>query len=139
MRGRNAYQEDMLATALWMRDHLPPGTVAAAWNSGIYGWYSGLPVVNLDGLINDEIADRIRSGEAQESYLERRGIEVLVDHDETVEQLDAAWRERSLRPIFRRARTHHGGKDITVWRIEAYPDPRKAWRSRRGSNPRPPE
>lgn len=123
VRGRNAYQEDMLATALWMRDHIPSGTVAAAWNSGIYGWYSGLPVVNLDGLINNEIADRIRSGESEESYLERRGIEVLVDYDETVErQLDASWRERHLTPLFRRPRSTRNGKDITVWGIRGEGD-----------------
>ncbi len=122
VRGRNAYQEDMLATAFWMRDHLLPGTVAAAWNSGIYGWYSGLPVVNLDGLINNEIADRIRSGESEEAYLERRRIEVLVDYDETVErQIDPGWRERHLRPLFRRTKTHGGGKNITVWGIGDIP------------------
>lgn len=122
VRGRNAYQVDMLATAHWMRDHLPPGTVAAAWNSGIYGWYSGLTVVNLDGLINNEIADRIRSGETQEAYLERRGIEVLVDYDTTVEQLDTAWRERHLTPLFRRPRSTRNGKDITVWGIRGKGD-----------------
>jgi hypothetical protein len=122
IRGRNAYQQDMLATALWMREHLPPGTLAAAWNSGIYGWYSELSVVNLDGLINNEIADRIRAGESEEAYLERRGIEVLVDYDETVKrQLDPAWRERHLRPLFRRTKTHGGGKDITVWGIGDIP------------------
>jgi hypothetical protein len=117
IRGRNADQRDMLAAAVWMRENVEPDKVAAAWNAGIYGWYSGLRVVNLDGLINNEVATRIRSGEAQEAYLGRRGIRVLVDYDETVAQLDSEWRAAHLRPLRRFPATTRGGKDITVWEI----------------------
>lgn len=116
-RGRNAWQTDMLEAARWMERELPPDTVAAAWNAGIYGWYSRLRLINLDGLINNEIADMSRTGEKVEGYLIRRRVRVLVDYDETVFTLDPAWRAEHLAPLRHFPVTARGGKPITVWQV----------------------
>jgi hypothetical protein len=79
VRGRNRKQQDMYTTAVWMRDNLPAETRVAAWNAGLYGWYSGLAVINLDGLINNEIADVILHSQSLTSYLPRHHVQYVVD------------------------------------------------------------
>ncbi|HEX5042413.1 MAG TPA: hypothetical protein VFV75_05880 [Candidatus Polarisedimenticolaceae bacterium] len=85
--GRNREQRDMLRAARWVAAHVPPESRVGAWNAGIYSWYSAHTVINLDGLINDEIAPWIRAGKPMIGYLDRRGIDVVVDYDEIVRQL----------------------------------------------------
>ena len=79
LRGRNRYQTHALATAEWMRSNLPADAIVAAWNAGIYGFYSGRPVVNLDGLINDDIFGWLRSGRPIADYLRRLNVRYVVD------------------------------------------------------------
>ena len=112
MHGRNRDQRDMLGAARWVAAHLPPGSRVGAWNAGIYSWYSEHTVVNLDGLINDEIAGWIRGGEPMIGYLDRRGIEVVVDYDELLQQLPPERLE-----VLARFPSRWGGKPISVVRI----------------------
>lgn len=55
-----------------------------AWNAGILSYFSGRDVVNLDGLVNDDIlpyatADRLSD------YIDKRGIRYIVDSRAMVE------------------------------------------------------
>ena len=112
VQGRNRDQRDMLGAARWVALHVPPEVRVGAWNAGIYSWYSGHTVINLDGLINDEIAPWIRSGEPMVGYLDRRGIDVVVDYDEIVRQLPP---ERLH--LLARFESAWGGKPISVVRL----------------------
>lgn len=91
IRGRNRYQIQALATAEWMRDNLPPGAIAAAWNTGIYGFYSGRTVINLDGLINDDMLEWLRSGRPVADYLRRRNVRYIVDDADADQQKWFRW------------------------------------------------
>jgi hypothetical protein len=112
VQGRNRDQRDMLAAARWVADHVPVTTRVGAWNAGIYSWYSGHTVVNLDGLINDEIAAWVRGGRPFVGYLERRGIDVVVDYDEILRQLP-----QEQIQVIARFESAWGGKPISVVRL----------------------
>ena len=45
-------EQSSYANALLMNRILPEGSIIGSWDSGIMGYYSGFPVVNLDGLVN---------------------------------------------------------------------------------------
>ncbi|WP_394826199.1 hypothetical protein [Pendulispora albinea] len=68
----------LLGTAgQWVRD---TGNRAVAFNAGIVGYFSASRVVNLDGLVNDDIQPYIFSGQTA-CYIEAVGADVLVDVD----------------------------------------------------------
>jgi hypothetical protein len=69
--------------ALWIRDHLPPGTVIGAKNSGLYQYYSGHVVLNIDGKLNHEIVP-VMQARGLLDYLRSRGVEYLADREETM-------------------------------------------------------
>ena len=52
---------------------------AAGFNSGIVSAFSGLPVIDLDGVVNPEAARAVREKKLL-GYLRRRGVDVIVDH-----------------------------------------------------------
>jgi hypothetical protein len=68
----------LLAEAAWIRDNLRPSDLAASWNAGIVGYFSGQPVVNLDGLTNSWEYFRSYRFDLC-SYWEEAGIDFLVD------------------------------------------------------------
>jgi hypothetical protein len=51
-RFRGAEHEIWLDAALWARANLPPEAVVGMTDCGLFGYLSGRPTVNLDGLIN---------------------------------------------------------------------------------------
>lgn len=73
-----------------------PGLRAAAFNSGVLSAFSGLPVVNVDGVVNPEAARAARERRLL-AYLRARGIDVLADHGPLISlhgELDGGgWRE----------------------------------------------
>jgi hypothetical protein len=69
--------------ALWIRDNLPGETVIGAKNSGIYQYYSGHVVLNIDGKLNHEIVPAMEQRELLD-YLRNHHVEYLVDREETM-------------------------------------------------------
>jgi len=51
-----------------------------SWNSGVIGYYSGGRVINLDGLVNNEVVPWIMAGRL-EGYLAEKGIRYLLDFE----------------------------------------------------------
>ncbi|HEY1016588.1 MAG TPA: glycosyltransferase family 39 protein [Herpetosiphonaceae bacterium] len=76
-------QPTMHAMALWVRDNLPADAVLGAKNSGIYQYYSGHTVINLDGKLNHEILPALAQRRLSE-YIRSKGIAYLVDREETL-------------------------------------------------------
>ena len=69
-----------LQAADWLRPRLFAGAVAASWNAGMIGYFTGGRVVNLDGLVNDATFLReVVRGRDLAGYLERERIRFLVD------------------------------------------------------------
>ncbi len=48
----NAWDGFYYEAAMWMRNVLPQGAKAGAWDAGYIGYFSGLHVINLDGMAN---------------------------------------------------------------------------------------
>ncbi|NOY98204.1 MAG: hypothetical protein GXP40_03230 [Chloroflexi bacterium] len=48
------YQQIMLKAGRYLNQHPPDGKIAS-WNAGIIGYYQGGYVINVDGLVNDDI------------------------------------------------------------------------------------
>jgi hypothetical protein len=65
--------------ALWSGANLPPGSVVAMTDAGVFGYFSGLTTINLDGLINNyRYRDELRSGRLLE-YLRQRKVSHFLD------------------------------------------------------------
>jgi len=53
----------------WIKANVPPGTVLGARDAGKLGWFSGCPVINLDGLINDDRFLAVLAGGTEGAYV----------------------------------------------------------------------
>ncbi|MFH0911869.1 MAG: hypothetical protein V1918_10240, partial [Planctomycetota bacterium] len=62
------------------------GARFGAFNSGIYGYYSAAPVVNMDGLVNNRAFDAMRGGTLFDGFLRDFGIRFVVDQEMIVRQ-----------------------------------------------------
>ena len=71
------------AAALELRTADLDGPVGA-WNAGVLAYFSGREVVNLDGLVNDDVVPYVVSDRLAD-YIDARGIRYIVDYRYMVE------------------------------------------------------
>ncbi len=114
----HALHADLHAMAGWVRENTPPDAVLGCWNAGIMGCFSGRTVVNLDGVVNDEVIDVMRRKDLIE-YLRRRGVTHLVDMHWEVSKFMQRFSGRSdwmdhLEPI------HEVGRRAVALRIKPF-------------------
>lgn len=67
----------------WIREHIPTGEKIGAFNCGIFSYFSGRTVVNLDGVINDSVIPALEEHRLF-SYLQDEGIAYLIDWEATL-------------------------------------------------------
>ncbi|HVZ72649.1 MAG TPA: hypothetical protein VHJ20_09760 [Polyangia bacterium] len=69
-----------LDAARWINEHLPPDAVVASDDAGVLGYFARVPVVNLDGLVNERayLDDYLKPGRKRE-YLRDAGVTHLAD------------------------------------------------------------
>lgn len=66
--------------AMWVDKNLPTGAVLAMKDSGIVGFFSRRPLINLDGVVNNmNLQSAMRDG-ALRAYLARNRVTYLVQH-----------------------------------------------------------
>jgi hypothetical protein len=70
--------------ALWARDNTPPDALLASMNSGIIGYYSGRPTVNMDGVVNPAAFAAIQNRRMLD-FMRQLGVLYLIDSDNAVE------------------------------------------------------
>jgi hypothetical protein len=70
--------------APWLRENIPPDEKIGAFNAGIYSYFSGRTVVNLDGVINDSVIPALENRRLF-SYLEEEGIRYVIDWEPMLE------------------------------------------------------
>jgi hypothetical protein len=114
-RGRNKSQGAMLAMAEYLHDETPPETRIAAWNSGIYGFYSDRCVLNLDGLVNNEIYHQIQNHIPHWEVWLKHDVEYIVDYERFFQGIPTTHRTKQLQLI----RTEPFGSDrhVQLYRI----------------------
>ncbi len=76
-------QPTMYQAALWMRDNLPSDALIGAKNSGIYQYYSGHHVLNIDGKLNNDIL-AVYDQRRMLDYLREKGVTHLIDQESTM-------------------------------------------------------
>ena len=67
-----------LATWQTLGSRLDPEARIGAFQAGIYGWFSGRDIVNLDGKVNQDAAGALREEQLHE-YVRRQGIRYVLD------------------------------------------------------------
>jgi hypothetical protein len=116
VKGRNRGQRDMLAVAEMLADKVPEDSKIGAWNAGIYGYYSGRTVINLDGLINEEIARYVRQGRVNWPYWLDRHIDYLVDSEPFFRGVAMRHNGAELHKVFEYG-PQYGSKPIVLYEI----------------------
>ena len=76
-QGRWPHQASMLRAGLYLRDNPLPGRVAG-WNVGIVNYYAGGGVINLDGVVNNDI-HRFASRNRLADYIHEKRVKYLID------------------------------------------------------------
>jgi hypothetical protein len=68
----------------WVNTNLSSNSIIGSFNSGVVGYFSDAPVINLDGLMNDEeILQVIRGEKRIFDYVNQHHITVLMDYTST--------------------------------------------------------
>jgi hypothetical protein len=75
------------AAAEWAAENLPEGSVVGSFDAGVFGYFAGHPVVNLDGLVNSyDWYDARREGvEATSRFLREAGLTHVANHGDPVD------------------------------------------------------
>ncbi len=73
------HQKYMMGAGIYLRENFPSVRVGA-WNAGIIGYYEGGHVVNLDGLVNNDIYTYAVQNTLP-AYLASREIHYIIDFD----------------------------------------------------------
>lgn len=99
------WQAGMMHAGLYLKSE-GSQTAYAAWNAGIISYFSEKPVINIDGLINDEVLPFARSNRLLD-YIKLRNIGYVVDYEEMIRYPDLRLRggyeeartDKCLRPL----------------------------------------
>jgi hypothetical protein len=78
-----AHQAGMLNAGLHLKTQSDPQFRYGSWNAGIIGFFSEIRLINLDGVVNDEIYDYMKNNKLFD-YLLKNNIRYLVDYDEMI-------------------------------------------------------
>ncbi|HET6313747.1 MAG TPA: hypothetical protein VFH60_07925 [Chloroflexia bacterium] len=74
------HQVELLDAAYWLKANTAPGEIAAGFNSGIMGFFSDRPVVNLDGVMNNAAYVAITKKDLA-AFMEQSQVRYYVDFD----------------------------------------------------------
>ena len=78
------HQQTMLAIGNYLHDQPTDGNIGA-WNAGIIGFYQGGQVINIDGLVNNDVYPYVLSNTLP-SYLDSRKIKYIVDSQSMLDE-----------------------------------------------------
>lgn len=74
------HQQFMLEAGRYLEQRELDGKVAS-WNAGIIGYYQGGTVINIDGLVNDDIYDYAVDNRLP-SYLSQQNVRYIIDFEQ---------------------------------------------------------
>ena len=111
--GFHPWQRNYLILATAIRDgqveEIDKDAVIGSFNAGIYGYFSGHRVINLDGVVNPNIYDVYKS-RALIQYIREAGIDFLLDHKVMFSYYAAPFASESPVDTFVLVRSFPGGK-----------------------------
>ena len=117
------HQQFMLKAGKYLAQHSLDGKIAS-WNAGIIGYYQGGTVVNIDGLVNDDIYGYAVNNELP-FYLRKIGVDYVIDFKQMFTH--KPWRVKggyddvdflnSLQPVKTFDNGQYGFKYLTLYRL----------------------
>lgn len=108
---------EMVATALWTAENVPPGTLIAAHDIGAQGYFDSHPILDLAGLVSPEVIPFIRDEGRLRDWMKAKGAAYAIFFPSWYRQLAS---DASLVPVHSEDCdvTHAAGEvDITVYRV----------------------
>jgi hypothetical protein len=79
-RANRSFQVQSYEAALWSRSHLPATSKVAMSDCGVYGYFRGERVINLDGVVNNLGYQESLRDEGLAGYLQKEGVEFIACH-----------------------------------------------------------
>jgi hypothetical protein len=108
---------DRYEAALRIKDYISPGERVGSWNAGQLGYFSGVQVVNLDGLVNSARFLDVLQSRKYHTFLREQNIGWIVDY-----KIEYWWSRFSddllnKETIAVLPATHHDSYDMEIARI----------------------
>jgi hypothetical protein len=97
----------------WLEQRVPASARIGVFNAGVPAYFSNLKIINLDGLMNNTVADRWRAHRFG-NYLDEERIDYIADLEVS---LDRA-RKFSAAPLPLRKEAYHAPSWRTLWRVQ---------------------
>jgi hypothetical protein len=91
-------QSEMVVTAHWLADNIPPDDLLAVHDIGAVGYFAPRPILDLAGLVSPEVIPIIRDADALWALMEQRGTRYLMALPDQIPGQDPA--DLRLCPIF---------------------------------------
>jgi hypothetical protein len=82
-------EKEMVGTATWVQENLPPDAMLAVHDIGAIGYFDQHPIIDLAGLVSPDVVPFIRDQDRIAAYLDRRGADYLVTLPDFYPQLVA--------------------------------------------------
>jgi hypothetical protein len=90
--------EEMVASAHWIADHLPPDQLLAVHDIGAVGYFAPRPILDLAGLVSPEVIPIILDKDPLWALIQARGVRYLMAFPDQVPGKDT--HDPRLCPIF---------------------------------------
>jgi hypothetical protein len=91
--------ENFYESANWLNQNVPASSIVGAFQTGVIGFYTERPIVNLDGKVNDAAYHAIRD-KTMWQYLCQSKVDYLADWPSVINDFlinrSAQWREDNL-------------------------------------------
>jgi len=106
------WQAETYKANQWLETRVPAGETLGIWNAGVPAYFGKYPVINLDGLMNNEVGPYWRSHDFG-AYLKKRKIRYLFDLPEAIVRVKPFCRE----PLMLEEIARHEGSRRVLWRV----------------------
>lgn len=118
-RGIQREQVDTYAMVRWAADHADPGKRIGSFNAGIPAFFLENPVINLDGLMNNDMLEVFRE-RSLGAYLEEKRVRYILDHEGMLGPIQALAGIDWAREHLREAHAIEGrekGRRLILWEL----------------------
>jgi hypothetical protein len=113
-------QGEMIATAHWLEEHTPPGSLIAVHDIGAVGYFTPRPLLDLAGLVTPEVIPFIADETRLIEFMQDRGAEYVVFFPDWSDAYQRMAHDPRLEPVHASgfAWTLSQGRDnMTIYRL----------------------
>ncbi len=112
-------EEEMVAQAQWIADNLPKEELLAIHDIGAVGYFAPRPILDIAGLVTEEVVPLIGDADALWDLMERRGAQYLMAFPDQVPGHDLNdLRLCYLHQSRGRAAIEAGGRKMVIYRLD---------------------